>query len=91
MLVRALKMLSYFRNESRRHNSSPRQPLISRAAKSGLMAEKAGIGNGERGLLAAPAASSWGARHFYGEPRRMAAALRGRCFATAPQGDGFGF
>jgi len=40
-----LKMLGYFRNESRRHGSSPRQPLISRAAKTGLMTEDGEIGN----------------------------------------------
>jgi hypothetical protein len=38
MLVRALKVLGYFRNEIAR-TASPRQPLISRAMKLGLMTE----------------------------------------------------
>jgi hypothetical protein len=46
MLVRALKMLSYFVMKQPAE-TSPRQPLISRAMKSGLMAERGRIGNDE--------------------------------------------
>jgi hypothetical protein len=46
MLVRALKMHGYFKNETA-GRTSPRQPLISRAMKFGLMAEAGPIGNDE--------------------------------------------
>jgi hypothetical protein len=47
MLVRALKVLRFLPNESTGTEPSPRQPLISRAMKAGLMAEQGGIGNDE--------------------------------------------
>jgi hypothetical protein len=45
MLVRALKMLSYFRNETARIDTAT-AALISRAMKAALMAEAGSIGNG---------------------------------------------
>jgi hypothetical protein len=46
MLVRALKVLDYFSKETTR-TTPTRQPLISRAMKLALMADKGRIGNDE--------------------------------------------
>jgi hypothetical protein len=40
-------VLRFLPNELTRTKPSPRQPLISRAMKAGLMAEEGGIGNDE--------------------------------------------
>jgi hypothetical protein len=47
MLVRALKVLRFSRKRNNPHGSSTRQPLISRAMKAGLMADRTPICNDE--------------------------------------------
>ena len=47
MLVRALIVLRFYEQARNPHETPPRQPLISRAMKAGLMAEDKPIGNDE--------------------------------------------
>jgi hypothetical protein len=47
MLARALKVLKIFAKNDNPHQTSPRQPLISRAMKAALIAELSRLGNDE--------------------------------------------
>jgi hypothetical protein len=47
MLARALKVLKIFAKSDNPHQTSPRQPLISRAMKVALIAELSRLGNDE--------------------------------------------